>query len=236
MTEKIVEKLVGILGKFLSKHLIVFIVSMFPILELRGGLLAAAALKINPVESYIICVIGNFIPIPFILLLIKSIIKKMLESKIKLFNSFASWLHKKSDKNKAQIEKYGADELFEDRLAILRWQWIAGRNAPERRFDEEAVREAHSGADLVGHLNYVHPYRVQIVGAREISYLTRGTPEDCARRVARIVTLQPPVLVLCDGQTAPPALVTLYEKAKIPLSVHGELPPQAAGLSESQGR
>jgi putative small multidrug export related protein len=107
MTEKIVEKLVGMLGKFLSKHLIVFIVSMFPILELRGGLLAAAALKINPVESYIICVIGNFIPIPFILLLIKSIIKKMLESKIKLFNSFAFWLHKKSDKNKAQIEKYG---------------------------------------------------------------------------------------------------------------------------------
>ena len=110
-----------------------------------------------------------------------------------------------------------ADELFEDRLAILRWQWIAGRNAPERRFDEEAVREAHSGADLVGHLNYVHPYRVQIVGAREISYLTRGAPEDCARRVARIVTLQPPVLVLCDGQTAPPALVTLCEEAKIPL-------------------
>ena len=40
-----------------------------------------------------------------------------------------------------------ADELFEDRLAILRWQWIAGRNAPERRFDEEAVREAHSDAN-----------------------------------------------------------------------------------------
>ena len=35
--------------------------------------------------------------------------------------------------------------------------------------------------------------------------------------MARIVTLQPPVLVLCDGQTAPPALVTLCEEAKIPL-------------------
>ena len=110
-----------------------------------------------------------------------------------------------------------ADELFEDRRALLQWQWIAGRNAPERRFDEEAVREARSGADLVGHLNYIHPYRVQIVGAREISYLTSGSPEDCARRVARIVTLEPPALVICDDQTPPHALITLCEKSRIPL-------------------
>ena len=115
-----------------------------------------------------------------------------------------------------------ADELFEDRSAILHWQWIAGRNARERRFDEEAVREARSGADLVGHLNYIHPYRVQIVGARELNYLMRGTAEDCARRVARIVTLQPPALVMCDGQTAPAALVTLCDQARIPLFATGQ--------------
>lgn len=110
-----------------------------------------------------------------------------------------------------------ADVLFEDHRASLRWQWVAGLDAPERRFDEEAVREARSGADLVGHLNYIHPYRVQILGAREISYVTSGTPEDCARRVARIVTLEPPVLVLCEGLAAPEALVSMCERAQIPL-------------------
>ena len=55
-------------------------------------------------------------------------------------------------------------------LAHLRWEWVAGLGASERRFDEVAVRAARSGADLVGYLNYIHPYRVQILGEREIAY------------------------------------------------------------------
>ena len=100
-----------------------------------------------------------------------------------------------------------ADVLFEDHRAKLKWEWVAGLGASERRFDEMAVRAARSGADLVGYLNYIHPYRVQIIGEREVAYLTNATQEDCARRIARIVTLEPPVLVLTDGQVAPDAFV-----------------------------
>jgi HPr kinase/phosphorylase len=94
-----------------------------------------------------------------------------------------------------------ADVLFEE-FRGLRWEWVAGLGV-QRRFDEVAVRSARSGADLVGYLNYIHPYRVQILGEREIAYLTNATPEDCKRRIARIVTLEPPVLVLADGQVRP---------------------------------
>jgi len=110
-----------------------------------------------------------------------------------------------------------ADVLFEDHRAKLRWQWVAGLEASERRFHDVAIREARSGADLVGYLNYIHPYRVQILGAREVAYLTNASPEDCARRIARIVTLEPPVLVLCGGQEAPEALRAMCERAKLPL-------------------
>ena len=110
-----------------------------------------------------------------------------------------------------------ADVLFEDHRATLRWHWIAGLEASERRFDDAAISQARSSADLVGYLNYIHPYRVQILGEREVAYLTNGSPEDCARRVARIVTLEPPVLVLCDGQTAPDALLSMCERAQIPM-------------------
>jgi HPr kinase/phosphorylase len=89
--------------------------------------------------------------------------------------------------------------------------------ASERRFDEVAVRAARSGADLVGYLNYIHPYRVQILGERELAYLTRGSEEDCVRRISRIVTLEPPVLVLADGQVAPDALLRVCERAQIPM-------------------
>ena len=110
-----------------------------------------------------------------------------------------------------------ADVLFEAFRGRLRWEWIAGLGASERHFDEVAVRSARSGADLVGYLNYIHPYRVQILGEREIAYLVNSTPEDCARRISRIVTLEPPVLVLADDQVAPDALLSMCERAQIPM-------------------
>lgn len=110
-----------------------------------------------------------------------------------------------------------ADVLFEAFRTYLKWDWLAGLSASERRFDEVAVHAARSSADLVGYLNYIHPYRLQVLGAREIAYLTNGTDEDCARRVSRIVTLEPPLLVLGDDQTAPPSLLALCEQAQIPL-------------------
>ena len=71
-----------------------------------------------------------------------------------------------------------AEVLFEEFRARLKWEWVAGLGASERRFDEVAVRAARSGADLVGYLNYIHPYRVQVLGEREVAYLANATPED----------------------------------------------------------
>jgi HPr kinase/phosphorylase len=110
-----------------------------------------------------------------------------------------------------------ANLLFEEFAGLLKWEWVAGLGAFERRFDEVAVRAARSSADLVGYLNYIHPYRVQILGEREIAYITSASTEDCARRISRIVTLEPPILVLADDQKAPEALVAMCEEAQIPM-------------------
>ena len=110
-----------------------------------------------------------------------------------------------------------ADAMFEEFRGSLRWEWLAGLGASERQFDPGVISRAQSAADLVGYLNYIHPYRVQILGAREVAYLTRGTPDDCVRRIARIVTLEPPMLVLADGQPAPDELLSICERAQLPL-------------------
>ncbi len=110
-----------------------------------------------------------------------------------------------------------ADVLFEAFRHRLQWQWVAGLGASERRFDEVAVRAARSGADLVGYLNYIHPYRVQILGEREIAYISNASEEDSTRRIQRIVTLEPPVLVLADGQVPPPGLLRMCEESQIPM-------------------
>ena len=115
-----------------------------------------------------------------------------------------------------------AETLFEQHQASLRWEWIAGHAHPERRFDAAAVRDAQSAADLVGYLNYIHPYRVQIVGRREVAYLMAANPEDQQRRIQRIVTLEPPVVIVADAQQPPERLVALCDRAEIPLFVTSE--------------
>ena len=115
-----------------------------------------------------------------------------------------------------------AEALFEAHRESLRWEWIAGHAHPERRFDDDAVRDARSAADLVGYLNYIHPYRVQIVGRRETAYLLASSPEDQERRISRIVTLEPPVLIVADGQAPLERLVAMCDRADIPLFVTTE--------------
>ena len=110
-----------------------------------------------------------------------------------------------------------ADVLFEDHRNTLKWQWVAGISASERKFEDRAISEARSGADLVGYLNYIHPYRLQVLGKREVQYLTSSTEDDCRRRVARMVGLEPPALVVADDVAPPPELVSMCERAQIPL-------------------
>lgn len=109
MANKIINGIIGGLGTLVSipfvKEIVVFIISMCPILELRGGLIAAALLKLNPVVSYVICIIGNVLPIPFILWFIAKMLKWMRTKKG--LSKFALWLDKKIEKNKGKIEKYG---------------------------------------------------------------------------------------------------------------------------------
>jgi HPr kinase/phosphorylase len=110
-----------------------------------------------------------------------------------------------------------AEALFEEHRGILEWEWIAGHAHPERKFDESAIRSAQSAADLVGYLNYIHPYRVQIVGHREVKYLNECSDDVAERRISRIVTLEPPVLIVADGVAPPDKLVALCDRAEIPL-------------------
>lgn len=80
--EILVQWFTETLGPYISAEAVIFIISMIPILELRGGLLAASLLKIEAARALPICIIGNIIPIPFILLFIVQIFKLMKKANI----------------------------------------------------------------------------------------------------------------------------------------------------------
>ncbi|MBQ6450984.1 MAG: small multi-drug export protein [Solobacterium sp.] len=92
------------IGQHISPELSVFIVSMLPLIEERGGLVLAKLLGLPMWRAVLICVIGNIIPIPFILLLIKKIIHWMADHHL---SRVAVWLEEKAAKNKPKIDKYG---------------------------------------------------------------------------------------------------------------------------------
>ncbi len=91
--------------------LVVALISMIPLLELRGSILVAGILlKTQWLPTYAAAVIGNMIPIPFILLFIKVIFNFM--RKIKGIQKFPEWCEKKALKHTDQIEKYGYFGLY----------------------------------------------------------------------------------------------------------------------------
>ena len=99
--------------------------------------------------------------------------------------------------------------LFESQKSRLKWDWVAGKTAIERVFSDVVVHKARSSADLVGYLNYIHPYRAQVLGERELAYLNMGGEEDSVRRINRILELEPPLWVVADGYALLPELVPL---------------------------
>lgn len=105
MTETLVQSIIDALGGSVGKEAIVFIISMIPILELRGALLVAGPLLGVPVAKAIpLCIIGNIIPVPFILLLITPIFKWMKGTK--LFKPMVDKLESKALSKSDKIEKY----------------------------------------------------------------------------------------------------------------------------------
>lgn len=108
--DSVVHTIVEALGGRIPGEMIVFIISMIPVLELRGSILAVGFMDVSFLPTYIAAVIGNLLPIPFILIFIKKILEFMKSTKS--FGRFAVKLENKALSKREQIDKYGAFGLF----------------------------------------------------------------------------------------------------------------------------
>ncbi len=87
----------------LSGELVALIISMVPLLELRGGLLAASLLQVDILKAVPLCILGNVIPVPFILWFITPIFTAL--KKTRLFRPVVEKLEKKAMSKSEKIEK-----------------------------------------------------------------------------------------------------------------------------------
>lgn len=92
------------LGQYISKEAVVFVISMIPILELRGGLLVAKMIGVPLLTAIPLCIVGNIIPIPFILLFIKQIFKWL--KKVPFFEKLIVKLENRAMGKSDSIKRY----------------------------------------------------------------------------------------------------------------------------------
>lgn len=104
MTETLVNFFIDLFSG-INKNFLIFTISMLPIIELRGGLIAASILHVEFIKAFIICFIGNILPVPFILLLIEKIFG--LLKKWNLTKNIVIKLEKKTLSKSDNINKYG---------------------------------------------------------------------------------------------------------------------------------
>ena len=94
----------------LLRHLYVFALSMVPVIELRGAIPLGAALGLPIYTNYLVSVVGNFLPVPFILLFIRHVLGWMKTTKH--FSKIALWLEEKAEKHSDKGLRYATFGLF----------------------------------------------------------------------------------------------------------------------------
>jgi HPr kinase/phosphorylase len=104
-------------------------------------------------------------------------------------------------------------QLYEDNLHALKLGWIAGMSGDQRLIFGDAA----SAADQVGHLNLIHPGRIQVFGPQEIDYINRISEHSRISQTRELVAGTPPAFIIAQSLEPHPYLVQVCNEHNIPL-------------------
>lgn len=115
------------------------------------------------------------------------------------------------------LEGLTALQIFDDNVSDLKLSWIRGLEGSDRTFPTEAVRAAAASSDLVGHLNLIHPSRIQIFGEQEVDYHADLTAEQRHAQIANLLSKTPPCVIVADGRAVDSDLELFCQRSSTPL-------------------
>jgi len=103
--------------------------------------------------------------------------------------------------------------LYDDNRESLQLGWFAGFPGGERLISGDVA----SAADQVGHLNTIHPGRIQVFGHQEINYYQRLKSLTRAHVIGELIAGGPPALIIAQGLETPPDILAICDEKNIPL-------------------
>ena len=108
----LIDSIIGFFQNSVPKELIIFIISLFPILELRGGMIAASILGVPWAVAFPICLVGNMLPIPIILLFIRKIFDFIKKTNFLWLRKIVTKLDERAKKKSKTVDAASALGLF----------------------------------------------------------------------------------------------------------------------------
>jgi HPr kinase/phosphorylase len=114
-----------------------------------------------------------------------------------------------------QLTSVSVAELFRDLADQLNLQWIAGLNGGNRILSSETVQKPTLA--LIGHLNFVHPNRVQVLGCAEMTFLQGLTPTGLNEAIDHLFSTELAAIVVSNGESVPAILKEAADRSETPL-------------------
>jgi HPr kinase/phosphorylase len=113
------------------------------------------------------------------------------------------------------MRQVSVERIFADNHARLGLHWAAGRQGGNRVLTGEAALKPTIGQ--VGHMNFIHPFRIQILGAAELAYLGALSESELEASIDRLFTAELVAIVVANDETVPPDLAAKCDANHIAL-------------------
>ncbi len=113
------------------------------------------------------------------------------------------------------MAQLNVNELYKQTRRKLKLNWVAGLNGGSNTLTSETVTKPSLA--LIGHLNFVHPNRVQVLGCAEMDYLRSLEATEAARAIANLYSTDLAAIIVANGEKVPDTLTAAADRHSIPL-------------------
>lgn len=113
------------------------------------------------------------------------------------------------------MAEISVSQLYQDTRRNLKLTWMAGQDGGDNLLTSETVTKPSLA--LIGHLNFVHPNRVQVLGCAEMDYLRSLQPENLRQSIANLFSTDLAAVIVANGETPPPELLAAANQYSTPL-------------------
>jgi HPr kinase/phosphorylase len=113
------------------------------------------------------------------------------------------------------MSKISVKQLFDETREKLGLVWVAGMEGGARQLAGEIVQKPTLA--LIGHLNFVHPNRVQVLGCAEMDFLRNLAPDALAQAIGNLFSTELALIIVANNEPVPEVLLEAANRSQTPL-------------------